>query len=284
MSEVSVKQWMTERRRMGDGIYLVLDSQSEREARQALLQGSRFEQFQSVYRGTSVADLADAGPFIFSLDPADDRRFEPLLARPQNHWGWLASMPQGQLPLLVSHWQERLIIGERPHQALYRFHDNRVLARALNHLPEQELPAYLGPVNSVCYWEGSQWQIRHNPQPGVYALPEQPLWLHPGVSDQQNQAVRLINTHRYVLSEHEEAYTRLACKHFAQSWVKWAVEHANAWGWHRPEQLRLLLRESLNCNDYRLPSHWTVEANETPEQHYARVEYAVKRCQNETPT
>lgn len=283
MSEVSVKQWMTERRRMGDGIYLVLDSQREREARQALLQGSRFEQFQSVYGGTSVADLADAGPFVFSIEPADDRRFEGLLTRPDNHWGWLASMAQGQLPLLVSHWQERLIVGERLHQALYRFHDNRVLARALNRLSEQDLPAYLGPAKSVCYWEGAQWRTRENPSPGTYTVPAQSSWLQTEASPEQAIETRLINAHRYLLAEHEDTYTRLADQRSPQAWLRQVVVQAHDWGWHSPEQFHFLLIHSLEAHDYTLAPYWQVQAGETPAQHFDRVHQAVKLLHSETP-
>lgn len=143
-------QWLIEHHRLGHALCLVLDSEDEHPMRQALLTSSRADQYLSVYGQTKVADLADVGPFVFTFDQPGDTTINELLKRPDNHWGWFASCPKGHLSLLVEHWRERLIIGERPHQALYRFHDNRVLARALRHLPVEAYPVYLGPAISVC--------------------------------------------------------------------------------------------------------------------------------------
>ncbi|MDI3271175.1 DUF4123 domain-containing protein [Pseudomonas sp. MDT1-16] len=141
MVDALPRQWMTEQRRFGHELCGMLDSENEREIRQLLLNSSRFDQHLSVYGATLVADLGDAGPFVFTFDQPDDKRIGELLKKPERHWGWLASLQKGDLPQLVKHWQERLIIGARPHQALYRFHDNRVLARALEHPPAEAYPA-----------------------------------------------------------------------------------------------------------------------------------------------
>jgi len=176
MSQSFVPHWLIEQHRADRLLCLVLDSQNERDMRQRWLKSSRYEQYASVYGETVVAELADTGPFLFTFDQPDDRRLDALLDRPDSHWGWLASLGQGELKAWVRHWQERLLVGTRPHQALYRFHDNRVLARALEHLPVEALPAYLGPAISVCYWQGSHWQSTDNPAPGTNPLPDSPPW------------------------------------------------------------------------------------------------------------
>src|SRR3546814_20113564 len=123
-------------------------------------------------------------------------------------WGLCASVPKGHMPMLVEHWRKRLIIGDRPHQALYRFHDNRVLAKALRHLPVESYPDYLGPAISVCYWQGACWECTDNPVPGTCPVPDFPLWLQLPVAPQQAMKTILINAHRFLLAEHLQPYAQ----------------------------------------------------------------------------
>lgn len=264
-------QWMTEQRRSGHDICLVLDSQTERQTRQWLLKNCPFDQVRSVYAQTPVADLADAGPFIFRLDQRNDAAMNELLASPQRHWGWLVSIAKGELPQLVKHWQERLIMGAQPHQALYRFHDNRVLSRALEHLPVDAYPAYLGPAISVCYWQGARWASAHNPDPGLHPVPDQPLWHQVPVPAQQAMDIRLINARRYLLAEHTQAFARLAGQHDPEAWLRDRLRQAETWNWRAPEQLEFLLTESLKAPAFELPPHWQVRAGESPAEHFERV-------------
>ena len=265
------RQWMTEQRRFGHDICLVLDSENERETRQSLLKTRQFDQYQSVYAQTLIADLADAGPFIFKLDQPDDKRIDELLASPQRNWGWFASTPKGDLPQLVRHWQERLIIGDRPHQALYRFHDNRVLTRAIEHLPVEAYPAYLGPAISVCYWQGSRWERVANPAPGQHPVPDQPLWHQVPLPDQQAMDIRLTNARRYLLAEHVQDYARLAELQDPDVWLRDRLIQADAWGWQAPGQLVFLLTQSLQAPAFALAPHWQVRAGESPTDHFERV-------------
>ena len=77
------RQWMNEQRRLGRELCLVLDSQNERETRQLLLKSSGHDQYLSVYNTTTLANLADAGPFIFTLEQSGDRRLDDLLDHPE---------------------------------------------------------------------------------------------------------------------------------------------------------------------------------------------------------
>lgn len=275
MINVLPRQWMNEQRRSGHELCLVLDSQNERETRQLLLKASGHDQYLSVYNGTTLANLADAGPFIFTLDPSGDRRLDDLLDHPERNWGWLASVEKGALRQLVSHWQERLIVGTRPYQALYRFHDNRVLSRALQHLPVEAYPALLGPAISVCYWDGTAWKTTLNPAPGTHPVPDNPLWLRTPLPQPQASEIRRLNAHRYLLAEHVEAYAKLAEVHDPDAWLRERLALADAWGWLEPQQLEFLLIQSLQAPGFTLSPQWEVRGDESPVEHFERVRLLV---------
>jgi hypothetical protein len=272
---------MREQQHLGHALCVVLDSENERDMRQSLLKTSQFDQYLSVYGETLVADLADAGPFIFILDQPDDSRIHELLKNPQRNWGWFASIQKGDLLRLVKHWHERLIIGARPHQALYRFHDNRVLSRALAHLPVEAYPAYLGPAISVCYWQGTHWESTHNPAPGTYPVPDQPLWHQVPLPNEQTAEIRLANARRYLLAEHVGAFAKLAEQHDPDAWLHDRLAQAEAWGWLAPEQLEFLLTQSLQAPAYTLAPHWQIRPGETPSEHFERVRQATAFWQGE---
>jgi hypothetical protein len=274
---------MNEQRRIGHDVCLVLDSQNERETRQALLKCSEYDQCLGVYKGTALANLAEAGPFIFTLDPPGDRRLDELLDHPERNWGWLASLEKGALRQLVTHWQARLIVGSRPYQALYRFHDNRVLSGALQQLPADAYPPFLGPAISVCCWNGTDWIITQNPAPGTHPVPDAPLWLHTRMPAAQASEIRRLNAHRYLLAEHVEAYAHLAEQHEPDTWLRDRLALADAWGWGEPEQLELLLTQSLQAPEFTLPPHWAVRQDESPMEHFERLRQWVEFWHGDTP-
>lgn len=276
MSEAFPRQWMTRQFASGHGLYLLLDSQpQQREIRQWLLQTSDFEHYRILYKDTPVAELADNGPFVFALERYDDKRIAPLLARPEDNWGWLFSMPQACLCAWVEHWQQRLIIGARPHQALYRFHDNRVLSRTLAHLPSEAIPAYLGPTLSVCYWQGTQWESSDNPTPGRYPVPESPPWLQTPAPAEQTREIRQLNAHRFLLAEHEQAYADVARTQPPEIWLRERLEQADEWGWQTPQQLAFLLIHSVRMPAHGVDAQWQVRPGETPLEHFERVSHWV---------
>lgn len=271
MTDALPRQWMIQQQRLGHLLCLVLDSENERDTRQSLLKTCQFDQFLSVYGETLVADLADAGPFVFAFDQVDDQRIDELRKHPQRNWGWFVSLQKDDLPTLVKHWQARLIVGARPHQALYRFHDNRVLNRALAHLPVEAYPAYLGPAISVCYWNGTRWECTDNPAPGTYPVPDQPLWHQVPQPHEQADEIRLANARRYLLAEHVEAYAGMAEQDDPEAWLRDRLAQAEAWGWLAPEQLAFLLTQTLQAPGYALAAHWQVGPGETPSDHFERV-------------
>lgn len=264
-------RWLIEQQRLGHALCIVLDSENEHPIRQTLLKSRRPDQYLSIYGQTLVAELGDAGPFVFSVERPGDEPINELLDRPDSHWGWLASLPEGGLPTLVGHWRERLIIGERPQQALYRFHDNRVLARALKNLPVEAYPAYLGPALSVCYWQGTGWASTRNPAPGIYPVPDSPLWLQVPATPQQAAQARLLNARRFLLAEHVQAFATLAEQQDPEVWLRATLDQAGAWHWQAPEQLEFLLTQGLQAPAHDLASYWQVRPAERPDEHFERV-------------
>ncbi|WP_371919578.1 DUF4123 domain-containing protein [Pseudomonas sp. BBP2017] len=268
---------------MGRTLCLVLDAEGARDTHLALLNRQDPDQYYSVYRDTQACGLADAGPFIFILDNSDDDRVNALLETPQRNWGWLASIAQGERLELLKHWRERLIIGFRPNQALYRFHDNRVLSRALRHLPEDLLPAYLGPAISVCYWQGEGWQVTANPVPGHYAVPEHPAWLRIPAPATQAAEIRRTNAHRYLLDQHLQAYMALAEQQDPEAWLDEQLALVDAWGWVEPAQLAFLFAQRLTGPGAIPAERWQARPDETPGAHFERLYREAAFWQGDAP-
>ena len=283
MSLTTVVQWMSEQRQLGQAIALVLDSEDERETRQQLLRSCDYERYCGVYHQTPVSELADAGPFIFIIEPREYAVLDTLLAEPQRHWGWLASLPQQQLPALTRHWRERIITGTRPHQALYRFHDNRVLARALAFMPEDARPGYLGPVTSVCYWAQSRWDVTHNPAPGEHPVPDQPAWLNVPAPPLLAIDILHTNIYRYLWAERSDEMLTLSQHRAPDEWLAEQLTQARHWNWNTPEQLHFLVLHRLETLERPLIKNWSPRDHETPQAHFERLLSEVQFWAGETP-
>ncbi|MFW9103181.1 DUF4123 domain-containing protein [Pseudomonas sp. P4795] len=271
MIAAAPRQWMIDQLKLDRALCLILDSEGELDVRQALLKNSGPDQHSSVYSETQVSDLADAGPFIFLVDSPDDERIRDLLNVPERNWGWLASIRKGDLPTLTQHWRERLIIGTRPNQALYRFHDNRVLTRALGHLPEEARPEYLGPTVSTCYWQGASWEVTHNPVPGEHPLPADPMWLNIPAPASQSMEMLQSNIYRYLWAEHSDDLMRLSQRQDPSTWLAEQLSQAQQWGWSAPEQVHFLIINKLNETEPTIIKSWLPHAGEAPQVHFERL-------------
>ena len=170
-------QWLQEQTRLGRRIYLMLDSDGQLDARNALIGELGADLYRNLYSGTPADAMAHIGPHLFQLESITQPLIQTLLRTPERHWGWLASANDGDLDALTTHWRERLVSGEPPHQTLFRFHDNRVLGRVLACLHLQQHLCFLGPMLSVCYWHAEQWTLIDNLHPGLCPLPFDPAWL-----------------------------------------------------------------------------------------------------------
>ncbi|MBK5356219.1 DUF4123 domain-containing protein [Pseudomonas sp. TH41] len=270
MSNLPV-QWMVQQSQLGRSLCLILDSKAAPRIHQSLLHQLTPEHYRSVYRETAVAALAVGGPFIFLIDSLNPSSLNELFEGQPQDWGWLASIENHSIGILVKHWRERLFIGKRPQQALYRFHDNRVLARALAHLPESEYPHYLGPVVSVCYWQGEHWTTAENSAPGEYPVPDNPLWLDIPAPVSQERAILLANVGQYLLAEHSEDLARLPEDLSPRAWLIEQLDLAQRWGWQTPEQLHFLVVERLREMHTPGIKNWSPQPEEQAQAHFERL-------------
>ncbi|WP_248751647.1 DUF4123 domain-containing protein [Pseudomonas sp. MWU15-20650] len=260
-------QWMVQQQQMGHRLCLMLEGSSE--ARQPMLAVRGLSQYCTLYSETAAAELANAGPVILLLEQMHEPTLVDLLQHPETNWGWLGSLPAADLSGVTHHWRERLLVGPKGQQALYRIHDNRTLARALAHLPTAHWPAFLGPLISVCYWHEGHWRQRENPAPGDYPVPEPAPWRN--TPNPHAQAILHANILRYLLAEHSEQLVALAEFQDPRSWLAQVLVQARAWQWHRPDQLEFLVVRRLEEATRGSLIRWQPWVGEVPGEHFERV-------------
>ena len=267
----TLEQWLQEQTRQGRHLYLVLDSDGQLDERNGLVSELDVDHYRNLYRGTPAESLANVAPYLFQLDVVEHPALRALLNTPNRHWGWLASAASADLDALTAHWQNRLVTGERPNQALYRFHDNRVLGRALAYLQPEQRAQYLGLMTSVCYWQAEQWTVTDNPDPGIHPLPTDPAWCHTPTPEETFKGIQFDNTRRYLVREHLDTLLDLAREQDIDPWLRGQLDLAHTWGWQEPDSIHFLLMQSLQAPDYTSPKNWLPRPNETPAMHFDRV-------------
>ena len=266
-----LEQWLLEQSHTDRDLYMMLDSDAQPDERRALASELGAEQFRNLYVGTLANSMASSGPFLLRIGAVRHPTVQALLDMPERHWGWLASAASIDLDAIADHWRVRLVTHEHPTQAVYRFHDNRVLARALAYLQPEQRPAYLGPIASVCYWNAGQWITTDNPDPGAHPLPAEPAWLKTPTPAIIHANVLFDNTRRYLVSKHTDALVSLAAQRDVDDWLWSVIELVHAWNWQQPEQVHFLLTQCLKAQDYRPPKSWEPAAGEEPAAHFERV-------------
>ncbi|MDD2050640.1 DUF4123 domain-containing protein [Pseudomonas putida] len=277
----TLEQWLRAQSERGQRLYLVLDSDGQLDERNALLNKRKDSQYSNLYIDTPARSLAAVGPYIFRLASLEHPAIQLLLKSPERHWGWLASSASADLDVLTRHWRARLVTGERPNQALYRFYDNRVLGRALAHLSPEQRSEFLGPIASVCYWHEGQWAVACNPAPGEYPVPSAPAWLAVPSAADTAAGVQFDNARRYLMVEQTALIAELARQQDTDAWLSAQLELARAWGWQDPEQVRFLLLQRLQASGAALPRSWLPQLDETPLVHFQRVYQEVQFWQGD---
>lgn len=260
-------QWMSQQLQAGRRLCLILEGDNA--ARQPMLAARGLPEYCSLYAQTPLAEIATAGPLILLLDQVSEPALLDLLQKPETNWGWLGSLPTVDLMGVTQHWRDRLLVGPQGNQALYRFHDNRTLARALNQLSSEQLPAFLGPLISVCYWHEGRWHCGDNPVPGDYPVPDPASWLN--IPNPNAHAILHANILRYLLAEHSESLAALVEFQDPRVWLTQVLEQARAWQWRKPEQLEFLVVRRLEEATRLSVIHWQPTGGETPEDHFQRV-------------
>jgi len=267
----TLEQWLQEQTRQGHRLYLVLDADGQLEERNALVSELGVDRYRNLYTGTPADSLANIGPYLFQLESVEHPAVKALLKMPERHWGWLASTASTDLDAITTHWRDRLVTGERPNQTLYRFHDNRVVGRALAFLQPEQRPGYLGPFTSLCYWQAEQWMVTDNPNPGMHPLPPDAPWLSTPTPEATFAHLQFENTRRYLLREHKDTLAALAAQQDVDTWLRNQLDLARSWGWQEPEHIHFMLTQSLQTPGYVLPTACLPRPDETPSTHVDRL-------------
>lgn len=268
MIEVA-QDWLTEQLAQQRELVLVIDSLAEPDPIKALFSADLMQDYVNLYQGTEFADMAEVGPWLVRLHNPDAELIQALLNTPERDWGWLASAEHIDLAALAQHWQERLLIDEQEQRALYRFQDNRVIARHLAQLSDTQRPLLLGPLHRALCWDGKAWQSINNPHPALYPAPFDKPWQELAEPEAVTQEVQRHNLELWLWQNHSAATAQLAETQPLSSWLDEQLGKAESWQWQSLERIQFLLRYQL---DPALAIHlaWAPVENETADAHFAR--------------
>ncbi|CAI8795051.1 DUF4123 domain-containing protein [Pseudomonas sp. IT-347P] len=268
MSEI-LNNWLGEQSRLNRVLILALDSLAEPNPVTSLYSAGVMQRSVQLYRRTEFAQFAAISPWLTELHNPGNEAFRKLVDDPQRNWGWIGSMDKADLDSLTQHWIARMVIDEDGERSLFRFQDNRVLARCLGNMKETEWPLLLGPISSVLYWNQDQWQSADNSRAGMYPVPIPQPWLRNPESGEQARSILRENLKRWLLTYHVEAAATLAETRVVSEWLEEQLDLLDAWAWQLPEQRELMLSRRLS-EQCMQDIVWEPLPGETPQEHFAR--------------
>ncbi len=265
-----VEQWLSEQQAQRRQLLLVVDTLAEPAPLPGLFSTDLVHSYANLYQGTEVDEMADIGPWLIMLNELNLTQLRSLTDAPEHNWGWLASVEHAEMAALTQHWQARMFADEQGHRSLYRFQDNRIIARHLAELDASQRPLLLGPLASALSWDGHDWQWFDNDRLGEYPEPFEKPWLSIPEPEQVQHAVTHHNLELWLWENHTHATTKLAETRVLSEWLDRQLDKAKGWRWYSEPQLHFLLRYKL---DPALADHpaWLPADQETPEAHYSRV-------------
>ncbi|WP_339452690.1 DUF4123 domain-containing protein [Pseudomonas sp. EA_5y_Pfl2_R50] len=270
MSDV-LNNWIGEQSRLNRVLILALDSLAEPNPVTPLYSANVMQRAVQLYRRTEFSKFAAISPWLTELQNPDNDAFRKLLDDPQRNWGWIGSMDTADLDSLTEHWIARMVIDEDGERSLFRFQDNRVLARCLGNMKETEWPLLLGPISSVLYWDEDQWKSADNGKPGMYPVPNPAPWLRTPESGEQARSILRDNLKRWLLTYHVEAAAELAETRVVSEWLEEQMDLLEAWDWRTPEKREMMLSHRLSpaC---MTDVAWEPLPGETSQQHFDRCQ------------
>jgi hypothetical protein len=269
--------WIADQLAQQRELLLIVDRLAEPDPIKALFSADLMQDYANLYQGTEFADMADIGPWLVRLHNPDAALVQTLLNTPESDWGWLASVAHIDLAALSQHWRERMLIDEQEQRALYRFQDNRVIARHLAELDETQRPLLLGPLESALCWDGQAWQSIHNPRPGLYPAPFEKPWQELAEPEAVTQAILRHNLEQWLWQNHCAATAQLAESQPLGSWLDAQLGKAKNWRWQSLERIQFLLQYQLQPA-FIDHSAWAVLEGETPDAHFARTSRELAAC------
>lgn len=263
------QRWLDDQQSQERELLLVVDRLAEPDPIVELFGAGLMQDYVNLYQGTEFADMAEVGPWLVRLNNPDAELIQKLLDTPERDWGWLASAEHIDLACLAQHWRERMLIDEQEQRALYRFQDNRVIARHLAELSETQRPLLLGPLNSALCWDGQTWQSIHNPHPDLYPAPFEKPWQELAEPEVVTHEILRHNLEQWLWQNHCAATAQLAETQPLSNWLDAQLGKAKNWRWQSLERIQFLLQHQLQP---ALVEHsaWAVLENETPDAHFAR--------------
>jgi hypothetical protein len=270
MSDV-LNNWIGEQSRLNRVLILALDSLAEPNPVTPLYSAGVMQHSVQLYRRTEFSKFAAISPWLTELQNPGNDAFRKLLDDPQRNWGWIGSMDKADLDSLTQHWIARMVIDEDGERSLFRFQDNRVLARCLGNMKETEWPLLLGPISSVLYWDEDQWKNADNSRPGMYSVPNPPPWLRTPESGAQARSILRDNLKRWLLTYHVDAAATLAETRVVSEWLEEQLDLLDAWDWRTEEQRQLMLSLRLSPQ-YAADIAWEPIPGETPKVHFERCQ------------
>ncbi|WP_217477792.1 DUF4123 domain-containing protein [Stutzerimonas stutzeri] len=270
----SVEHWLSEQQAQRRKLLLVIDSLAEPAPLPRLFSADLVHSYANLYQGTEVDEMASVGPWLIMLNELNLTQLPSLTDAPEQNWGWLASVEHADMAALTQHWQARLFDDEQGQRSLYRFQDNRIVARHLAELDASQRSLLLGPLTSALCWDGRDWRRFDNERPDENPEPFEKPWLSIPEPEQVQRAVAHHNLELWLWQTHTQATTRLAETLVVSDWLDQQLDKAKKWQWHSEPQLHFLLRNQL---DPALADHpaWLPADQEAPDAHYSRVSSAL---------
>ncbi len=266
----TVEDWLSAQQAEQRQLLLVIDSLAEPAPLPRLFSADLVHSYANLYQGTEVAEMASVGPWLIVLNELNLTQLAPLTDAPEQNWGWLASVEHADLAALTQHWHARIFANDQGQRSLYRFQDNRIVARHLAELDVSQRPLLLGPLTSALCWDDHDWQWFDNDRPGEYPEPFEKPWLSIPEPEHVRRAVTHHNLELWLWENHTLATTKLAETQVLSEWLDRQLDNAKEWHWHSEPQLHFLLRYQL---DPALADHpaWLPADRETSDAHYSRV-------------
>ena len=266
----TICEWIAEQVAQQREFLLILDRLAEPDPVEELFRAGLMDSYVNIYQGTNYGEMDSVSPWLVHLLRPEAEPIQSLLNSPEQNWGWFASAEQLDLTVLTQHWHDRMLIEEHGQRSLYRFQDNRVIARHLREMNEAQRPLLLGPLISALCWDGQCWQRFDNSRPDQYPAPFETPWLAVAEPETVQHDTKRHNLELWLWQNHSSATTDLAETRLLSDWLDQQLNKARRWNWHSQEHLHFLLRHQL---DPALAEHpaWAPAEHETSEAHFARV-------------
>ncbi len=162
----TIEQWLTENEVQRKAqqlpeqhLYVLLDCASDKELPECVLNLDKQARRQSLFGTTSLAEIADAGPFLIEID-RNSTVFAYLLAKiSKQPWGYFI-LSHDDIETLSNRLQV-FLKAQMPDgkNYLFRFYDPRVMFNQLRVLSGERLSSLIGQGNIFVLpeFEGQHW-------------------------------------------------------------------------------------------------------------------------------